>query len=324
MKLSLKFVGLLVLLSGVFALQLWIGMDFSRWQNSDSPISLLLWQFRLPAAIAATLGGGLLSVAGLQMQTFFRNALAGPYVTGVSSGASLGVALLVFVSGIFSWQLSSVWLTFFFAVLGALFVCSLVFFIASKLRSNASLLLVGLMIAGLSGAVVELLQLVMSNVGLRSYYLWTQGSFYTVGYEQLAVLSGVFVFIVILSLALSGSLDKLLLGDEVAQLSGLNLKQTRALAIISAAVSAGVVTAFCGPIGFVGLAVPHIARMLFKTNLHLPLTAACFLLGGVVCGLCNALALSNVFGLMIPVNILTAMLGSPFVIWLIYKQNSAT
>ncbi|HEY0262271.1 MAG TPA: iron chelate uptake ABC transporter family permease subunit, partial [Chitinophagales bacterium] len=119
------------------------------------------------------------------------------------------------------------------------------------------------------------------------------------------------------------SLDKLLLGDEVAKVSGLNLQRTRALTIISAAVSAGVVTAFCGPIGFVGLAVPHIARMIFKTNLHRPLTIACFLLGAVVCGLCNALALSNLFGLMIPVNILTALFGSPFVIWLIYKQNQS-
>lgn len=307
------------MLTTVFAFQLWIGMDL----NAESA-DLLLRQFRLPAAVAATLGGGLLSVAGLQLQTFFRNALAGPYVTGVSSGASLGVALLVFVSGIFSIVVSSVWLTFFFAVAGAFVVCSLVFFIASRLRSNVGLLLVGLMIAGLSGAVVELLQLVMSNVGLRSYFLWTQGSFYTVGYEQLAVMATVCILLLPLWIKLSAMLDRLLLGDEVAQLSGLNLKWVRFWVIFATALAAGVVTAFCGPIGFVGLAVPHIARMIFRTNLHLPLTVACFLLGGCVCGLCNALALSNVFGLMIPVNILTALLGSPFVIWLIYKQNSAS
>ncbi len=319
MSLFGKFTAIFIALLCAIALQLCVGISISDLQKNQ----LLLTEFRIPAMIAATLSGGLLSVAGLQMQTFFRNALAGPYVTGVSSGASLGVAVLVFISGIFSFTISSAWLTFLFAASGAVLVCSFVFFIASKLRSNASLLLVGLMIAGSIEAVVMLLQLVMSNVGLRSFYLWNQGSFYTIGYDQIAVLTVVFVFIAVLSFSLSSSLDKLLLGDEVAKVSGLNLQRTRALTIISAAVSAGVVTAFCGPIGFVGLAVPHIARMIFKTNLHRPLTIACFLLGAVVCGLCNALALSNLFGLMIPVNILTALFGSPFVIWLIYKQNQS-
>lgn len=321
MSFALKTISLLGILVLVFIAQSLFGLSFSALTDPQSTSFLLFTQYRLPSAIAATLGGGLLSVAGLQMQTFFRNPLAGPYVTGVSSGASLGIALLIVLLTVFDFQLSSSWLSFLFASGGALLACTFILFLAKRLHSKESLLLVGLMVAGAVSAIVELIQLFMSNQGLRSLYLWNQGSFFTMTFSQTIVLVVVFLFVAVLSVFISGSLDLLMLGDDIAKLSGLKVNRTRNLALLSAAVSSGVVTAFCGPIGFVGMAVPHIARLLFKSNFHLPLTVFSFLIGGIICGVFNLMIVSNVFGMMIPVNILTALFGSPFVIWLIYKQR---
>lgn len=308
-----------MLLPVSFVLQLFVGteIDFS---NSD--YIFLLSNFRVPSAVSATIAGALLSVSGLFMQTYFRNPLAGPYVTGVSAGASLGIAILIFISSFISFQLTNDWLVFVFSFIGSFLVFLLVISLSRKLKSTVGLLLIGLMISGTVSAFVELFQLMMTNASLRDFFMWSRGNFYSITFMQLWMLLIVFVIVMLFSVYLCKSMDLLLLGEDLAKLSGINLKQTEFLAITSTALSAGVVTAFCGPIGFVGMAVPHIARMVLKTNFHLPLIIGCVLIGGIVTGLCNALSLSGIFGLNVPVNIITAFLGSPFVIFLIIRTKN--
>jgi iron complex transport system permease protein len=256
--------------------------------------------------------------------------LADPFVLGVSSGASLGVALVVLGVGTTgSLLLAGLGLTGDFgltvaAFVGAAITLFLVVSVASRVQSLMTLLILGLMFGYATSTIVNLELYFSLTERIKAYMSWTFGSLSGETWGQLPTFIPVILAGIMSALMLSKPLNALLLGEGYARSMGMNVRRGRLAIITSTALLAGTVTAFCGPIGFLGLAVPHIARMLFKTNLHLPLTAACFLLGGVVCGLCNALALSNVFGLMIPVNILTAMLGSPFVVWLIYKQNSAT
>ncbi len=319
MSLQSKIILLVMLLPVSFVLQLFVGteIDFS---NSD--YIFLLSNFRVPSAVSATIAGALLSVSGLFMQTYFRNPLAGPYVTGVSAGASLGIAILIFISSFISFQLTNDWLVFVFSFIGSFLVFLLVISLSRKLKSTVGLLLIGLMISGTVSAFVELFQLMMTNASLRDFFMWSRGNFYSITFMQLWMLLIVFVIVMLFSVYLCKSMDLLLLGEDLAKLSGINLKQTEFLAITSTALSAGVVTAFCGPIGFVGMAVPHIARMVLKTNFHLPLIIGCVLIGGIVTGLCNALSLSGIFGLNVPVNIITAFLGSPFVIFLIIRTKN--
>jgi iron complex transport system permease protein len=319
MSLQSKIILLVVLLSVSFMLQLFVGTEID-FNNND--YLFLFSNFRIPSAVSATIAGALLSVSGLFMQTYFRNPLAGPYVTGVSAGASLGIAILIFISSFISFQLANDWLVFVFSFIGSFLVFLLVISLSRKLKSTVGLLLIGLMISGTVSAFVELFQLMMTNASLRDFFMWSRGNFYSITFMQLWMLLLVFIIVMLFSVYLCKSMDLLLLGEDLAKLSGINIKRTEFLAITTTALSAGVVTAFCGPIGFVGMAVPHIARMLLKTNFHLPLIIGCVLIGGIITGLCNALSLSGIFGLNVPVNIITAFLGSPFVIFLIIRTKN--
>jgi len=317
-------IAILVVIWGIlFISQFIVGMPFSailNWQEIDI---FLLKQFRLPAAIAASIGGGLLSLSGLQMQTYFRNPLAGPYVTGVSAGASLGIAFMVFIAGIFQLPFQQAWLTFLFSFGGSVVIFFFVVSIAKKLKSSAGLLLVGLMITSAVAAFVQLFQLLMSNTSLRDFFIWSQGSFYAITNIQIVILVLACIAVLFISYHLCKPYDLLLLGEDTAKLAGVNIPKTKQLSILSAALSASVVTAFCGPIGFVGLAAPHIARLFIKSNYHYPLSIACFLIGGIICLFCQGIVFSQLFGIAIPINILTAMFGAPFVIWLILKKETS-
>lgn len=284
----------------------------------------IILESRLPSALAALLAGAGLSVSGLQMQTMFRNPVAGPYVLGISAGASFGVAVFILAAsafGIHEIHLLSSWSIIFAAGAGAILIFLINFLISFRLNDVVSILIIGLMIGGGISALIEIMQTFSSNEALKNYVLWTFGSFRYVDTSQIFYLAFVVSIGVVFSFFLSKPLNLLLLGDTYATSTGLNIRTAKILIVFCTSILAGSITAFCGPIGFVGLAVPHIARGVFKTSDHKVLTPACVLLGAVICGLCNVLASTPGSDNVLPVNAITSLLGAPLVIWIILRQR---
>ena len=278
---------------------------------------------RFPGALAAILAGAGLSVSGLQMQTLFRNPVAGPYVLGISSGASLGVALFILATsavGFTAGYLQNSWGLIIAAAVGAMAVFLINFIISFRLTNMVAILIIGLMIGGGIGAFIEILQSYSSNAALKDFVLWSFGSFRYISLEQISYLAAAVLIGITAAFFISKSLNLLLLGDTYAISSGLNIRATKILIVLCTSLLAGSITAFCGPIGFVGLAVPHLARATFKTSDHKILTPACVLIGAVICGLCNVLASSPGTVSVLPINAITSLLGAPLVIWIIIKQ----
>jgi iron complex transport system permease protein len=318
-------VALLIAVMIIFALQLVVGsypLSIADILHAvpGSASGTIFFQSRLPAAIAATIGGAALSLSGLQMQTYFKNPVAGPFVLGISSGASLGVAVLIMLSGTLGYDQSNEWALIIASSVGALGIFFVVMVLSYRLHSAVSMLIIGLMIASFVSAMVETIQTLATADSIRSYLFWTMGTYRNIALSQIPVLAIVVALAVILSIYLIKPLNLLLMGEEYARLTGLNIKRSRALIVISTCLLTGGVTAFCGPIGFVGLAVPHIARVLFKTSDHKALTPAVMLLGAVVSGTCNLLTGISIHGLVLPINTITSLLGAPFVIWIVYRS----
>lgn len=279
---------------------------------------------RLPAALAALLAGAGLSVSGLQMQTMFRNPVADPYVLGISAGASFGVAVFILAAsafGIGEIHLFSSWSIIFAAAVGAVLIFLVNFLISFRLNDVVAILIIGLMIGGGIGALIQIMQSFSSNEALKNYVLWTFGSFRYVDTNQIFYLASIVVVGVVFSFFLSKPLNLLLLGDTYATSTGLNVRTAKILIVLCTSILAGSITAFCGPIGFVGLAVPHISRAVFKTADHKILTPACVLIGAVICGLCNVIASTPGSDNVLPVNAITSLLGAPVVIWIILRQR---
>ncbi|HLP22385.1 MAG TPA: iron ABC transporter permease [Chitinophagales bacterium] len=286
--------------------------------------SNIVIQSRLPAGLAALLAGGGLSVSGLQMQTMFRNPVAGPYVLGISAGASLGVALFIMAAsafGIHQIHLLSSWSIILAAAIGAVLIFFVNFLISFRLNDVVAILIIGLMIGGGISALIELMQAFTSNEALKNYVLWTFGSFRYIDLQQVFYLGMVVLAGFVFSFFLSKPLNLLLLGDTYATSSGLNIRSAKVLIVLCTSILAGSITAFCGPIGFVGLAVPHLSRALFKTSDHRILTPACVLIGAAICGLCNVIASTPGSDNVLPVNAITSLLGAPVVIWIIIRQR---
>jgi iron complex transport system permease protein len=279
---------------------------------------------RLPAALSAILAGAGLSVSGLQMQTLFRNPVAGPYVLGISSGASLGVALFIMAASVFGVRelhLLGSWGIILAAAAGAVLIFLFNFVISYRLSDVVAILIIGLMIGGGISAFIEIMQAFTSNEALKNYVLWTFGSFRYISLTQVLYLSVVVVAGILFSYLLTKPLNLLLLGDTYAVSSGLNIRNAKVLIVLCTSLLAGSITAFCGPVGFVGLAVPHLARSLFKTADHKLLTPASVLLGAVICGLCNVIASTPGSDNILPINAVTSLLGAPVVIWIIIRQR---
>ncbi|HLP50873.1 MAG TPA: iron ABC transporter permease [Chitinophagales bacterium] len=286
--------------------------------------SNIVIESRLPAALAALLAGAGLSVSGLQMQTMFRNPVAGPYVLGISAGASLGVAVFIMAAsafGIHDMHLLSSWTIILSAAIGAVLIFFINFLISFRLNDVVAILIIGLMIGGGISALIELMQAFSSNEALKNYVLWTFGSFRYVDLQQVFYLGIVVLAGFVFSFFLSKPLNLLLLGDTYATSSGLNIRSAKVLIVLCTSILAGSITAFCGPIGFVGLAVPHLSRALFKTSDHKILTPACVVIGAVICGLCNVIASTPGSDNVLPVNAITSLLGAPVVIWIIIRQR---
>jgi iron complex transport system permease protein len=278
----------------------------------------IILDFRLTKAMTCILAGSALSIGGLQMQTLFRNPLAGPDILGLSSGASLLVSLVFMAGGSLTF-ISESWSLALAASIGSSLILLLVLAVAGRVKDNTSLLIIGLMIGAGTASLVSVLQF-MSRAEDQQYYLiWTFGSlgglnWSEIGILSIALLAGSFLLIINVK-----SLNAWLLGDNYAQSLGINLKRSRLFMILSASILTGAVTAFCGPIAFVGLAVPHLVRLLFKTSDHRLLLPAVALGGASLLLLCDCLAQVPGSAYVLPINAVTALIGAPLVIWIIVK-----
>ena len=289
----------------------------------------IIEKIRLPKAITAILAGCGLSVSGLQMQTLFRNPLAGPSELGITAGAGLGVAAVMLAGGssasmyaISQLGISGSWLIIGMASLGSACVLALILLIAGRIRDNVILLIVGVMIGTITLSIISIWQYFSQPEQLQEYIMWTFGSLGGVTGYHLYVLAGVVMGGLLLAFASSKSLNALLLGENYARSMGLTVGRTRLLIMLSTSLLTGSVTAFCGPIGFVGIAIPHITRSLLGTSNHRVLIPATCLTGTVLLLLCDIIAQLPGTQTVIPINIVTSLLGAPVVIWIIIRRNN--
>lgn len=273
----------------------------------------ILHAIRLPKALTAVLAGAALSVAGLMVQTLFRNPLAGPYTLGVSSGASLGVALLTMLAAI-NLQLSAFSIPVV-ACLGAIAVLLLVMAVSRRVTSNVSLLIVGMMFGSIASALVSLLQNFANPDALKLFIVWTLGSLSSVSWADMQLLLPVWLLGMVLVLCVLKPLNGLMLGEDYARGLGIDVRRTRLLIVLSTGLLAGGVTAFCGPIAFIGVAVPHLARGLFRTSNHRITLPASALLGACLLLVCDVIC--SLFTYPLPISTVSALFGAPVIIWII-------
>ena len=280
----------------------------------------IVLDIRLVRAVVAVLAGAALSISGLQMQVLFRNPLAGPYVLGVSAGASFGVALFLLGAPlfglVFSPTLQSLG-TVGAAWIGSAMVLVLVVALSRRIKDIMVMLILGIMLSSGVGALVEIMQYFSSEASLKSYVVWTMGSLGDVTATQLAVLAPVIVAGLAMAVAAIKPMNMLLAGERYAASMGLNISRSRNLILTSTTLLAGTITAFCGPIGFVGIAVPHIARMLFRSADHRTLLPATILSGVVMLLVGDILAKYFV----LPINTITALMGIPIVIYIVTRRR---
>ncbi len=320
---TLLWLFLVVGLVGFFLLDLCCGSVFislSHLSQHSAIESQILFDLRLPKAITAILAGSALSVTGLMMQTLFRNPLAGPYILGVSSGATLGVAIVVLLASLLSfpvcgggWGMASA------AIIGAIAILLLVLLLSYKVRNNVSLLIIGMMFGNIAGAIVTLLQSMANPDSLKLFVVWTLGSLTNVTWADMQVLLPLFCIGLAICLYLIKPLNGLLLGESYAQGLGIPLQRIRILIVLATGLLAGVITAFCGPIAFIGVAVPHIARGIFATSNHRITLPAAALIGADLLLLCDIIA--SVFTYPLPISTVSALFGAPIIIWIILKKR---
>ncbi|KAA0990079.1 FecCD family ABC transporter permease [Dyadobacter aurulentus] len=318
------------IMSGSVAIPLKEVFKIVAFQESENTAWLFIVEkIRIPKAITAVLAGCGLSVSGLQMQTLFRNPLAGPSELGITAGAGLGVASVMLAGGgsagmyaIRELGISGSWLVILMASLGSGLVMSLIILIAGRVKDNVVLLIVGVMIGTITLSVVSVWQYISQPEQLQEYIMWTFGSLGGVTQYHLFALAVVVVFGLVLAYICSKSLNALLLGENYAKSMGLSIVRTRLLIMISTSLLTGSITAFCGPIGFIGIAIPHLTRSLLQTSNHRILIPATCLTGTVLMLFCDIVAQLPGTESVIPINVVTSLLGAPVVIWVILRSNN--
>ncbi|NGP76166.1 iron ABC transporter permease [Balneolaceae bacterium YR4-1] len=300
-----------------------------RGESDNAAWVKIIENIRIPRAFTAILAGSALSVGGLLMQTLFRNPLAGPSVLGITAGASLGVAIVMLTAGtitsIFAiQQLGSLgsWMIIVAASIGSAAVLLLILLISMRIRDSVTLLIIGLMIGNMTIALVSIWQYFSNPEQIRDYLIWTFGSLGGVTSGQLWLLTPVVVVGSFIAFGLSKNLNGMLLGENYARSMGLSVQRSRIWIILSTSLLAGGVTAFCGPIGFVGVAVPHLTRSLLNTNEHRILIPATFLMGAMLMLACDIVAQVPGSSTTLPISAVTSMVGSPVVIWVIIKRKN--
>lgn len=285
----------------------------------------IILNFRLPKAITAIMVGSGLSICGLLMQTLFRNPLAGPFVLGISSGASLGVALLILGSGLFGGVFLTVafsnWALAIAASTGAFLVLSAVIIAANRVRNTMSILIIGLMFGSLTSAVISVLAYFSEAEQIQQYMFWSFGSLGNLTWSELAVFSIIYLIGILGTFTIIKPLNSFLLGENYSKSLGINIKRSRNIILLITSLLTGVITAFSGPIAFVGLAVPHIAKMLFSTSNHKILIPATALIGAIVLLICDSIAQLPTSEFTLPINAITSLFGAPVVIWLLIRKK---
>ena len=320
---SILFITLTVLLAVLFCIDLSVGavsiplgQVWAALTGGDCPASTakIVLDIRLVKAVVALFAGAALSVSGLQMQTLFRNPLAGPYVLGISSGASLGVALVVLAGVGSSIGIAGA------AWIGAGAALLIIAAVGHRIKDIMVILILGMMFSSGVSAVVQILQYLSKEESLKAFIIWTMGSLGDVTYGQLFILIPSVFAGLLLAVVTIKPLNLLLFGEEYAVTMGLNMKRSRFLILMSTTLLAGTVTAFCGPIGFIGLAMPHVARLIFADSDHRVLLPGTLLTGACVLIVCDIVA--KYFTL--PINAITALLGIPVVVWIVLRNKSMT
>ena len=313
------------LLLGSVSLQVKEVLGVILGQEVDPQTRILVTHFRLPKAITTLVVGAALSASGLQMQTLFRNPLAGPYVLGISSGASLGVSLFLLGAPLLGVSVASETLRNIGVVgsawIGAALILAVIMAVSVRLKDIMAILILGMMFGSAASAIVQILQYLSPDSALKSFVVWTMGSLSGVSLQQLGLMSGIVVAGLALSIYLIKPLNLLLLGENYARTMGLNIRWIRFLLFASTTLLAGTVTAFCGPIGFIGIAVPHVARMLTGNADHRVLMPASMLMGSVTMLLCDIIAQLPGHEMVLPVNTITALLGIPIIVLVIVRNR---
>jgi len=286
----------------------------------------IITNYRLPKAITAILVGISLSVSGLLMQTFFRNPLAGPYVLGLSSGSSLGVAFVVLGSSFLPSIVAQFFISSYGIILasciGSLFVLLLIVLVSKYLRDVMSILIVGLMFSSFTSAIVNILTYFSTAEQLQKYTFWSMGNIGNISWQNIGFLSIAIFIGTLLSIVSLKPLDALLLGENYAKSMGLNFKKTQNIIILSTSILTGSITAFVGPIAFIGLAVPHLTKLLFQTSNHKTLFIGTILIGSIIMLLCDLISQMPMSDFTLPINAITSLVGAPIVIWLIIKRKT--
>ena len=285
----------------------------------------IILQYRVPKAITAVLVGSGLSICGLLMQTLFRNPLAGPFVLGSSSGASLGVAILVLGISIFSGSVAGMAFSnlglALAASLGAFFVLGAVMIVAKKVKNTMSILIIGLMFGSFTAAIISVLAYFSSAENLQQYVFWTFGSLGNLGWDEILILSIIYILSISILLTIIKPLNSLLLGENYAVSLGVNLKKTRNITLLVTGLLTGVITAFSGPIAFIGLAVPHLTKLLIKTSNHRVLLPSVAVAGAIVMLISDTIAQLPNSEYSLPINAVTSLFGAPIVIWLLVRKR---
>ena len=328
---TIIFIGILL-----FFLNLFIGsvtIPFSDLFNvffgdeSSQTIKTIVLDYRLPQAVTAIFAGAALSVAGLLMQTLFRNPLADPSMLGISSGAGLGVAITILLTGVIGnsalstmgiWSNLGVSLA---AFIGATLVLMLILGFSSRVRNMTTLIIIGLMVSYLAGSLTDIMKFFSMKEDIHAFVIWGMGSFSAVGTSKLMFFSISIIIGLFASLFMTKNLNITLLGDLYAENLGLNVKRNSLFIVLVSGYLTAIVTAFCGPIAFLGLAIPHLTRFIFRTSDHKVLVPATMLIGMVISLLCNLVARMPGFEGNLPINAVTAFIGAPVVIWVILRKR---
>lgn len=319
-RISMIFVVILLLI--ITVIDLFHGYWDQIFQQDFSSFQLIFEKIRLPRIIAAILSGIALSISGMQMQSVFRNPLAGPYVLGISSGASLGVALMTMGISAFGFSFSSYSVfssVVIAATIGSLVFLLIVFSIYLRLKQPVSVLIAGVLLGSAVSSIVNILQYFSSEKELKSFIIWTMGNISSVTWNQLWIFIPWVGLGLILSFFLNNALNILRAGDDYAKVLGLRTHITRPLIFITTGMLTGAVMAFCGPIAFVGVAVPHIARITFNTSNHRHLFWACILTGALIMVFSDFISSNLIDNIQIPINSITSLIGIPVVLWVLFK-----
>ena len=322
---NLKFILLIFVTAALFVADVAYGsvkIPLNELLGDNEVYNNIIYNFRLPKALTALITGAAISVAGLIMQTLFRNPLAGPYVLGVSSGASLGVAIFILAGAILPTAfVESGWGLVISATLGAVLVLMMVLAVSFRVRQAVSLLIVGIMFGQLSGSLVTILQNSSDPDSLKLFVVWTFGSLSTVTWNYMWVMLPIVIVGLAIVFAIQKPLNALLLGENYALGLGVNVVRTRFLIIMAIALLAGATTAFTGPIAFIGMAVPHLVRGLLKTSNHQATVPGTILVGASLLLLCDIVCQLPANGYTLPINAVSALVGAPIIIWIILRKK---